>query len=127
MAFLNRLLPLLLIATPACVLAAPAQAQSTELAELDDLVDISVDPQSALALARDQIGESDLTGAVATLERVLIAHPESNDALLLHVALLCRLDERDDARLELDELARIGLSPSAEVTQSCGTLPPRER
>lgn len=123
MAVRTRLLCLFLAG--ACVAAAaPAQAQTDPLHDLDDLVDVSADPQSGLSLAHDQIGEGDVTAAIVTVERVLIGHPESDEALLLHVALLCRLDQRDDARLELDELARIRVAPDAEVSQACGTLPP---
>lgn len=122
MAVRSRLVPMIAVALGAAGLSAPAHAQADPLAELDRLVDTTASPRAALAVARDQIRGGDLTGATATVERLLIVHPESNDALLLHVALLCRFDERDDARLELDELAKIGVLPSAEVVQACGAL-----
>lgn len=114
-------LMLCLAAAAGAVCAMPAQAQSDGFAELGALADSSADPASAMALARDQIGDSDLTGALATLERLLVVHPESNDAVLLHAALLCRLDQREDARVELDALAQSGQpSSSPDVAAACG-------
>jgi Flp pilus assembly protein TadD len=103
--------------------ATPAFAQSSELNELDDLADVTVDPQAGLSLARDQVSEGDLTGAVATLERVLMNHPEVDDALVLHATLLCRLDDKEGARVELAEL-RFAISDQAwgEVTAACGVM-----
>lgn len=43
-------------------------------------------------------------GALATLERILISHPESDAALLLHASLLCRLDDRTGSLIEFDYL-----------------------
>lgn len=121
MAIRTRLLPALLVA--ACFgTASPALAQSDPLADLDILADASTDAEMALGLARDQIGEGDLTGAVATLERVLMVHPESDAALVLHASLLCRLDDREGAQAELAELGRSGISDQAwaDVTEACG-------
>jgi hypothetical protein len=119
----TRLLSALLAA--ACLgIAAPAQAQTDPLADLDILADASTDPAMGLSLARDQYGEGDLTGAVATLERVLMDHPESDAALLFHAALLCRLDDKEGAQLELAELGRFGISDQAwkDVTEACGPM-----
>jgi Flp pilus assembly protein TadD len=120
MAVRSCLLPLLLAAS---TIAAPALAQSDSLSELDDLADVSADPQSGLALARDQIGEGDLTGAVATLERLLIDHPQTDEALVLHASLLCRLDDKEGARIELAEL-RFGIPDQVwgDVTAACGRM-----
>ncbi|MDF7774699.1 hypothetical protein P1X14_05525 [Sphingomonas sp. AOB5] len=78
-----------------------------------------------MALARRQIGDSDLIGAVATLERLLIDHPEADDALLLHASLLCRLDDKQGARAELAEMESVRVSEAgwAEVTAACGAVP----
>ena len=99
----------------------PAGAQSDPLAELDSLSRASADPASGLALARRQIGIGDLVGAVATTERIIALHPESDDALLLHASLLCRLDDPAGARTELAELpAGRGGGDWTPVTMACG-------
>lgn len=123
MAIRHRLFSVAFVA--ASLWAAPACAQSAELAEIDALVRNSEGVQSGMALARRQIGESDLIGAVATLERLLIDHPEADEALLLHVSLLCRLDDKQGARAELAEMDRIRVSETAwaEVTAACGAVP----
>ena len=104
--------------------AAPAQAQSDPVADIDRLVDQSQTVGSALALARQQIADDDLIGAVATIERLLVDHPESDDALLLHVALLCRLDDGAGARVELSELRTVDGSDVVwlEVRAACGPV-----
>jgi hypothetical protein len=109
--------------------AGPAQAQidpgdAAALAELDPLTD-AVDPGSGMTQARQQIGDGDLVGAVATLERVLMFYPEADPALVLHASLLCRLDDRDGARAELGELRgrTIPNQAWAEVTAACGPMP----
>ena len=124
MAVRFRLLLLGLGAAAACGLTAPAMAQNAELTELDRLTDASADPGSAMALARNQIASGELTGAVATLERLLVDHPEADDALVLHASLLCRLDDREGARVELGEL-HFAISEAAwqEVVSACGAMP----
>lgn len=82
------------------VMGSPGMADT--LTQLDDLSRVSVD--GGVALARNQIRTGDLLGAVATLERVLISHPESDEALLLHASLLCRLDDRMGSLIEFDYL-----------------------
>ena len=123
MAIRNRVL-LLTIGIVAIGFAAPAQAQSDPAAEIDRLVDQSRAVGPGLKLAREQIAQDDLIGAVATLERLLVDHPESDDALLLHVALLCRLDDGAGARVELAELRAIGGSDVVwlEVRAACGPV-----
>ncbi|MEZ0244290.1 MAG: hypothetical protein ACAH11_13005 [Sphingomonas sp.] len=105
-------------------LAAPAQAQSDPAVEIDRLVQDSQSVSSGLALARGQIAGDDLIGALGTLERVLIDHPESDDALLLHVSLLCRLDDAPGARAEMETLRGVGGSDVvwAEVRAACGPV-----
>lgn len=88
----------------ACPLAPAIPARADPVAELEALSRETGSPQSGLALARRQAAGGDLLGAVATLERVLITHPEAEEALLLHASLLCRLDDREGALIELDEL-----------------------
>jgi hypothetical protein len=80
---------------------------------------------SGVALARRQIAASDLPGAVGTLERVLFAYPEAIPPRLLYAALLCRLDDRQGAELELGllEAKPIADSDWAGVAAACGPVP----
>ena len=123
MAIRNRVF-LLFTGFAALGFAAPACAQTDPAAEIDRLVDQSQAVGPGLKLARQQIAQDDLIGAVATLERLLVDHPESDDALLLHVALLCRLDDAAGARTELAELRDIGGSDVVwlEVRAACGPV-----
>jgi hypothetical protein len=106
----------------AAMLAAPAaSAQTNPFAELNAMVDASA-PDSGVALARRQIAAGELNGALGTLERVLMNAPRADGALLLHVSLLCRVDDRPGARAEVAEMR--GINPShpgwAEVDAACG-------
>src|ERR1044072_3337022 len=76
----TRLLGYSLGVIAAClpVVASPALALADPVAELDALSRASTAAATGLALARKQAGGGDLLGAVATLERVLISHPESD-------------------------------------------------
>lgn len=102
MAISRSLLPR--CAVIACLLVPTLPARADPVAELEALSRETGSAQSGLALARRQAAGGDLLGAVATLERVLIGHPEAEEALLLHASLLCRLDDREGALIELDEL-----------------------
>ena len=119
MAVRNRLLLFAFLAST----GSPAAAQVDPAAELDELVDATSQPGSGVALARAQIESGELTGAVATLERVLMNHPEASDALLLHASLLCRLDDAAGARAEIaaSQGAPISGGSWAEVRAACGT------
>jgi uncharacterized protein HemY len=106
----------------AAMLAVPAaSAQTDPFAELDAMVDASA-PDSGIALARRQIAAGELNGALGTLERVLMNAPRSDTALLLHVSLLCRVDDKPGARAEVAEMR--GINPAAqgwaEVDAACG-------
>ena len=99
--------------------AALAQDDPEALAAATEQVD------SGMALARRQIDASDLPGALGTLERVLLAHPEAVPPRLLYASLLCRLDDRQGAELELGLLAG---KPTADadwagVAAACGSVP----
>ena len=102
--------------------ATPVLAQRDPADALDQLSQASAAVGPGTALARQQIQAGDLTGAVATLERVLTNHPEAYDVLLLHASLLCRLDDGDGARVEIDEVANRPTSRQAwaEVNAACG-------
>ena len=119
MAVRNRLLLFAFLAST----GSPAAAQVDPVAELDELIDATSQPGSGVALARAQIESGELTGAVATLERVLMNHPEASDALLLHASLLCRLDDAAGARAEIaaSQGAPISGGSWAEVRAACGT------
>jgi hypothetical protein len=99
--------------------AAPAQEDP------DSLVAATRQLDSGVALARRQIAAADLTGALGTLERVLFATPEAVPPRLLYASLLCRLDDRQGAELELSLLAgkRIADPDWAGVTAACGSVP----
>ncbi|GAA0337131.1 hypothetical protein GCM10009087_54480 [Sphingomonas oligophenolica] len=115
--------PYMLMALGLAWLAAPpVLAQQDPASALDQLSQASAAVDSGTALARQQMRAGDLTGAVATLERVLTNHPEAYDVLLLHASLLCRLDDGDGARVEIDEVGGHPTSRQAwaEVNAACG-------
>jgi hypothetical protein len=107
----------------ATIFSSPAAAQSPA-AELEALIGPSLEVGPGLQLARRQIGETDLLGALATLERIEIAHPDALAPRLLQVSLLCRLDDREGAEVELGALAGQAIADPdwAEVTAACGAL-----
>lgn len=84
------------------LMAAPALAETP--AELDALARASMSPTAGIALARTQIAAGTLLDALGTLERVMMNAPKSNEARLLHAGVLCRLDDRRGAMIELDQL-----------------------
>ncbi len=94
--------------------ALPAAAQDFEavLAAPDD-------PDVNLAFARNAVGEGDLLGAAAALERVLIADPNRHGARLLYAVVLYRLEDLQGARDQLDLLEPVTLTPlqRAEATK----------
>lgn len=116
-----KMLRLLLVLSAAALLAPAAAAQD----DADTLIASSQQVDSGMALARRQIAASDLTGALATLERVLFAYPEIVPPRLLYASLLCRLDDRQGAELELGLLAgkRIADPDWAGVAAACGPVP----
>ncbi len=59
-----------------------------------------------MILALDQIGHGELLAAAATLQRLMILHPEALPAQLLHASLLCRLDDQTGAAVEFQGLRR---------------------
>ncbi len=89
------------------------------------LANAALQIDTGMALARRQIGETDLLGATGTLERVLFAHPEATEARLLYASLLCRLDDAEGAAVELRLLRPETITDEAwrEVTEACGPIP----
>jgi hypothetical protein len=113
-------LPLLTLFA-ALALPAAAGAQDND----DALIDASRQVDTGLALANRQIAANDLLGALGTLERVQFAHPEAVPPRLVYISLLCRLDDREGAEVELGLLAGQPTADSdwAGVVAACGPLP----
>ena len=105
----------------AAIAASPVRAETVE--ELDALSQATSSEKAGLALARRQVAEGDLPGALAALERVLIQRPQSKDALLLHASLLCQLDDRPGAAVEFDYL-RKGKVPARELDEAMAPCDP---
>jgi hypothetical protein len=109
-----------------------AAAQSSPT-DPDTLITAALSPGTGIALAHSQIADRDLLAALGTLERVLFAHPEAVPARLLYTSLLCRLDDREGAEVEIRLLAGqpIAAADWSEVTTACGSIappaPPRGR
>lgn len=80
----------------------PVSAETLE--ELDALSDLSADEATGIAAAREQAGRGEYLEALATLERVLAAHPRSHDARLIHAVYLCEIDDRRGGLVEIDKL-----------------------
>jgi hypothetical protein len=116
-----KMLRLLLGLSAAAMLSPAARAQD----DADSLAAATQEADTGLSLARRQIAAADLPGALGTLERVLLAHPEAVPPRLVYASLLCRLDDRQGAELELGLLAgkRIADADWAGVTAACGAVP----
>ena len=125
----GKTLHLLLSLCLASAFGSTAAAQDS--AEL--LVDASQQVESGMALARRQAAETDLPGALGTLERLLFVHPEAVPARLLYASLLCRLDDRRGAELEIGLLAGKPIADPdwTEVGAACGSIerpaPPKRK
>jgi hypothetical protein len=117
----RKTLPLLLGLTAAALPAPAAAAQE----DPDALAAATGQLDTGMALAGRQIAASDLPGALATLERVLFAFPEAVPARLIYASLLCRLDDRRGAELEIGLLAGKPIADAdwAGVAAACGEMP----
>lgn len=82
--------------------AAPAFADTP--AQLDQQLRATAKLPTGLGLVRQQLGDGDLTGALASVERVIILDPLNAEARLLHASLLCRLDDRPGSQTEFDPM-----------------------
>ena len=111
--------PLALLAAATLSSAARAQDDPDALAAATRQLD------SGMALAHRQIRATDLPGALGTLERVLFAYPEAVPPRLLYAAVLCLVDDRRGAELELGLLAGRPTADSdwAAVAAACGPVP----
>lgn len=96
-------------------------ASAQTAAALDTLARPSLQPATGLALARRQIAAGDLTQALATVERVILARPGDDEARLLHAGLLCRIDDRAGSVVEFDRLRGREFPPELwrEATAPC--------
>jgi hypothetical protein len=115
----TRILAAALCASLALAAGSPASAETA--AQLDTLARASAQPGTGVALARRQIDAGDMLDALATLERVIINFPLSNEARMLHAAVMCRLDDRRGALVELDQMRGRQIPDSlwAEANEAC--------
>ena len=116
---------LIAIGLAAAALApSPARAKPTS-PDTEAGISAALAVDTGLVLARQQAAGNDMPGAVATLERVLIGHPDAIVPRLLYANLLCRLDDPKGAAAELALLGSESVADEdwAEVTQSCGEMP----
>jgi hypothetical protein len=106
-------------------LAAAAALPPAALAQDDpDLLIAGTQQVNGMTFASLQIGASDLLGALGSLERILFANPEAVTPRLMYASVLCRLDDRQGAELELGLLAGKPIADSdwAGVTAACGPV-----
>jgi len=99
--------------------ASPAFAETP--AQLDALSKATDQPGPGIALARKQIASGDLLDALATLERVILNHPDNEEARLLHAGVTCSIDDKRGALVELDLLRNRDFSDSLwqKATSDC--------
>jgi Tfp pilus assembly protein PilF len=88
----------------AALLGASAPAFADTPGQLDLQLRATAKVPSGLGLVRQQLRDGDLTGALATVERVIILDPLNAEARLLHASLLCRLDDRSGSQTEFDPM-----------------------
>lgn len=113
MRYLVPYLLALLCAVPSALADTPAQ--------LDQQLRATGKVPSGLGLVRQQVRDGDLTGALASVERVIILDPLNAEARLLHASLLCRLDDRPGSQTEFDPMRGHDLPESLwrEETAHC--------
>lgn len=106
-----------------CQVAGASPAHAASLAELDAMSQASNSAPAGIALARRQIAAGNPVDALATVERVLLNDPESDEAALLHASLLCRLDDRKGSLIEFDRLRGhdIPAADWSEATAPCSS------
>jgi hypothetical protein len=89
--------------------------------ELDKLSDRSADEASGISAAQEQADSGAYLEALATLERVLAAHPKSLQARLIHALYLCQVDDRRGGLVEISKLdeKRFGAKLLSEARARC--------
>ncbi|TIX50731.1 hypothetical protein [Alteraurantiacibacter aquimixticola] len=95
------------------LLAAGAPLAAQTLEALDTLSDRSADEAAGIAFAQEQSSRGELLEALATLERVLAAYPESDEARFNHAMLLCWVDDPQGAEVEFERLDEDDYAPGA--------------
>ncbi|MBP5857211.1 tetratricopeptide repeat protein [Marivibrio halodurans] len=80
-----------------------------------DILAAPDDPGLNACYAVQQIGDGDLTGAAATLERVLLLRPRQADIRLLYAIVLYRLDTLEEAQAEFRAVQQLDLPPEDEA------------
>jgi hypothetical protein len=114
-------------------LAAAAALAPAALAQDDDTLILGTHKGEGLNWVAIQLGGSDLLGALGSLERILLANPEAVAPRLLYASVLCRLDDRQGAELEIGLLAGKAIADPdwAGVVAACGPMarpaPPKRR
>jgi hypothetical protein len=88
----------------AALLGAASPALADTPAQLDQQLRATSRVPSGLGLVRQQLRDGDLTGALASVERVIILDPLNAESRLLHASLLCRLDDRPGSQTEFDPM-----------------------
>lgn len=106
--------------------ASPVFAQQAPGTDIDALIDASSTPDTAVAMARSQAGDGDLTGAAATLERALLNARADRvvSVRLYYITILCRLDDHERANVELAKLGgrKIDGAGWSEAQTACGAI-----
>lgn len=101
-----------------------AQAQTGYIeSEVENLVSAASDANGALDLARQQESAGDPEAAASTLERTLLRDANADDVRLAYAGLLCRLDDEQAARIELQAVRRRATGSPAwnDLVASCGS------
>jgi len=95
----------------------------------DDVLASPDDAAVNLAYAQEMIRTGRFDIAAATLERILILHPELDRVRLLYAVVLYRLDNLDEARAEFELLRKRDLSrrEAAEVARYVETIDKRQQ
>lgn len=123
---MHRLCKRVALAVSVTGLALQASVAAAQDSAADDALDAlsaaAEQPETALATAHAQEAEGDLLGAASTLERALLERPDADNVRLAYVRLLCRLDDRELAKIELGALRSRPTPGEAwkQMVEACG-------